>query len=112
MEKQFIDLVVHVFTLEWAIWALPLSILFSFLSKRVLPGFVLAAVAVALHHVVLTALPIVAGGGDMGTLPAQLTAAAQKLEPLSLAAEYAAYAFLIVVFSLTRQDMFRPSVTD
>lgn len=112
MEKQFIDLVVHVFTLEWAIWAVPLSLLFSFLSKRVLPGLVLAAVAVVLHHVVLTALPLLAGGGDMGTLPAQLSAAAQKLEPLSIAAEYAAYAFLIVVFNLTRQDMFRPSVTD
>jgi hypothetical protein len=110
MEKEFIDLVVHVFTLEWAIWALPLSFLLSLLSNRILPGFILAAVAVVIHHVGLTALPMLASGGDMGTLPDQLTAAAQKLEPLSVAAEYVAYSFLIIVFSLTRRDMFRPSV--
>jgi hypothetical protein len=112
MEKQFIDLVVHVFTLEWAIWALPLSLLFSLLTKRVLPGLILGAVAVAVHHVALIALPVLSGGGDAGTIPALLEAAIPKLEPLSLAAEYVAYAFLIVVFSLTRQDMFRPSVAE
>lgn len=112
MEKQFIDLVVHVFTLEWVIWALPLSLLLSLLTTRALPGFILALVAVIIHHVGLTALPILLSGGDMGTLPDKLTLAAQKLEPLSIAAEYAAYAFLIVVFSLTRKDMFRPSVLE
>lgn len=109
MEKQFIDLVVHVFTLEWAIWALPLSFLLSLLSNRILPGFVLALLAVAIHHVGLIALPVLMSGGDAGALPDQIMAAAQKLEPLSVAAEYAAYAFLIIVFSLTRQDMFRES---
>jgi hypothetical protein len=112
MEKQFIDLVVHVFTLEWAIWALPLSILLSLLTNRVLPGFILAAIAVVLHHVAIISAPVVAGGGDMGTLPTLLSAAAMKLEPLSIAAEYVAYAFLIIVFSLTRHDMMRPSVTN
>lgn len=111
MEKQFIDLVVHVFTLEWVIWALPLSIVLSLLTNRVLPGFLLAVVAVVIHHVVIIAAPIAAGGGDMGTLPTLLSAAATKLEPLSIAAEYVAYAFLIIVFSLTRQDMLRPGVT-
>ncbi|MDZ4867632.1 MAG: hypothetical protein SGI91_09940 [Alphaproteobacteria bacterium] len=112
MEKQFIDLVVHVFTLEWAIWALPLSLLLSLLSNRVLPGFILAAAAVVIHHVGLTALPLLVNGGDMGTLPDQLSAAAQKLEPLSVAAEFVAYSFLIIVFSLTRKDMFRASVLE
>lgn len=112
MEKQFIDLVVHVFTLEWAIWALPLSLLLSLLSNRVLPGFILAAVAVVLHHVGIIAAPLLLSGGDMGALPDQLSAAVEKLEPLSIAAEYAAYSFLIIVFSLTRQDMFRPSVLE
>jgi hypothetical protein len=112
MEKQFIDLVVHVFTLEWAIWALPLSVLMSLLSNRVLPGFILAAIAVVLHHVGIIAAPLLLSGGDMGSLPDQLSAAAQKLEPLSIAAEYVAYSFLIIVFSLTRQDMFRPSVLE
>ena len=112
MEKQFIDLVVHVFTLDWAIWALPLSLLLSLVSNRVLPGLVLAAVAVVIHHVGLIAAPLLIAGGDMGTLPDQLVAAAQKLEPLSIAAEYVAYAFLIIVFSLTRQDISRPSVAE
>ena len=112
MEKQFVDLVAHVFTLDWAIWALPLSLLFSFLVNRVLPGLILAALAVVIHHVGLTAAPILASGGDMGALPVQLNAAIAKLEPLSIAAEYVAYAFLIVVFSQTRQDIGRPSVTD
>lgn len=112
MEKQFIDLVVHVFTLEWAIWALPISLLLAFVSSRVLVGFVLAAVAVAIHHVGMIALPMALGGGDMSTLPAQLSAAAEKLEPLSIAAEYVAYAFLIIVFSQTRRDMLRPNVTE
>lgn len=109
MEKQFIDLVAHVFTLEWAIWALPLSLLLSLLINRVLPGFVLALIAVAIHHIGLIALPILMSGGDTSVLPDQIAAAAQKLEPLSVAAEYVAYAFLIIVFSLTRKDMFRAS---
>jgi MFS superfamily sulfate permease-like transporter len=110
MEKQFIDLVAHVFTLQWAIWALPLSFLLSFVSNRVLPGFVLALVAVALHHIAPLALSTLTSGGDMGSLPNQISAMAQKLEPLSIAAEYVSYAFLIIVFALTRQDMFRPGV--
>jgi len=109
MEKAFVDLVAHVFTLQWAIVALPLSVALSFLTRRVVPGLVLAVVAVVVHHVGLIAFPVLSSGGDAGAIPALLEAAIPKLEPLSLAAEYVAYAFLIVVFSLTRQDMFRPS---
>lgn len=105
MEKQFIDLVAHVFTLSWAIWALPFSFLLSLLANRVLPGFFLAAFAVVIHHVGLIAL-----SSGAGALPDQIAAALPKLEPLSIAAEYVAYSFLIIVFSLTRQDMFRPGV--
>jgi len=112
MEKQFVDLVAHVFTLDWAMWGIPLSLLLSLTSKRVLPGFVLAALAVAIHHIGHLALPIAFSGGDMGTLPDQIAAAAQKLEPLAVAAEFVAYSFLIIVFSLTRQDMFRPGVDE
>lgn len=110
MEKQFVDLVSFIFTLEWAIWGIPLSLLLSMTTNRVLPGFILAILAVALHHAGRIALPVALSGGDMGTLPALLTASVQSLEPLSLAAEYVAYAFLIIVFTLTRQDMFRPGV--
>ena len=34
MEKEFIDLVNHVFTLQWASWALPVSILAAMVVKR------------------------------------------------------------------------------
>jgi hypothetical protein len=112
MEKQFVDLVAHVFTLDWALWALPLSLLLSFLVNRVLAGLIFAALAVLVHHIGLIAAPILASGGDVGALPMALNAAIPKLEPLSIAAEYVAYAFLIVVFSQTRQDMVRPGVTD
>lgn len=108
-EKAFIDLVVHVFTLQWTIVALPLSLAFSFLTRRVVPGLVLAAVAVVVHHLWIIGFPVLSAGGDTAAIPGLIEAAIPKLEPLSLAAEYAAYAFLIVVFSLTRQDMFRAS---
>jgi hypothetical protein len=107
MEKQFIDFVSHIFTVDWAIWALPISLLFSFLVNRVLAGFVFAAIAVAVHHVGLLAQA-------SGKFPAmdQVLVMAQKLAPLSVGAEFAAYSFLIIVLSLTRQDMFRPSVLE
>jgi hypothetical protein len=66
---------------------------------------------VVIHHVGIIAAPTLLSGGDMSTLPAQRSGAVEKLELLSIAAEYVAYAFLIIVFSLTRHDMMRPSVT-
>jgi len=111
MEKQFVDLVRHVFTLDWALWALPISLVLSFLSNRVIVSLVLAVVAVAIHHVGIIALPVLEAGGDTGGLPDLIIAGIQGLEPISVAAEFVAYAFLIIVFSLTRRDMFRPSVT-
>lgn len=111
MEKAFIDLVAHVFTLEWAIWALPLSLLLSFVTNRVLGALALAILAVIVHHVGLIAGEAVLNG-DAAAISAQIQAAIPKLEPLSIAAEFAAYWFLISVFSLTRQDMFRPAPQD
>lgn len=111
-EKQFIDLVVHVFTLQWAIWAIPLSLLLSLLTNKVVSGLMIAFLAVALHHIGPLALPMLQGSGDLSALPGAIQAMIPKLEPLSVVAEYFAYAFLIVVFSLTRQDMFRPGVGD
>lgn len=112
MEKQFIDLVYHVFTLDWVIWGIPLSLLLSLTSKRALPGFALAAIAVVIHHVGHIALPLLLSGGDLSTLPSLMAAAVPNLEPVSIAAEFVAYSFLIIVFSLTREDMFRPGVED
>lgn len=111
-EKQFIDLVVHVFTLEWALWAIPISLLLSLVSKKVVTGLMLAFLAVALHHVAPLAAPMLENGGDLSALPTAIQNMIPKLEPLSVLAEYVSYAFLIVVFSLTRQDMFRPGVAD
>lgn len=108
MEKQFVDLVSHVFTLEWAILAIPLSLVLCVFTRRILPGFVLAALAVVIHHVGILMLT----GATVDTLGAQIQAMIPKLEPISLVAEYIAYSFLIIVFSLTRQDMMRPSVQD
>ncbi len=111
MEKQFVDLVRHVFTLDWALWALPIALVLSFLSNRAVVSIVLGAFAVAIHHVGLIALPTLASGGDTSALPDQIITGLQALEPISLAAEFVAYAFLIIIFSLTRRDMFRPRVT-
>jgi hypothetical protein len=108
MEKQFIDLVNHVFTLDWVILAIPLSLVLCVFTNRVLPGFILAAVAVAVHHVGILMLT----GTTTATLAADVQAMIPKLEPVSLVAEYVAYAFLIIVFSLTRQDMLRPGVAE
>jgi hypothetical protein len=108
MEKQFIDLVIHVFTLDWAILAIPLSLVLCVFTNRVLPGFILAAIAVALHHVGILMLT----GSTTATLAADIQAMIPKLEPISILAEYVAYSFLIIVFSLTRQDMMRPGVTE
>ena len=107
MEKQFIDFVGHVFTVDWITWALPLSLLLSWLVNRVLPGFVMAAIAVAVHHIGL-----IAAAKNAFPSMDQILVMAQKLEPLSVGAEFVAYSFLIIVFSLTRQDMMRPSVLE
>ena len=76
MEKQFIDFVGHVFTVDWISWALPLSLLLSWLVNKVLPGFVMAAIAVAVHHLGHLYLA-------KGAFPSmdQILIAAQKLEP-------------------------------
>lgn len=108
MEKAFIDLVGHVFTLAWVIWALPLSLLLSLVTKRVLGALVLAVLAVIIHHLALIAGAAILAG-DAGAISTQIQAAIPKLEPLSIAAEFVAYWFLISVFSLARQDMFRAS---
>lgn len=108
MEKQFIDLVNHVFTLDWVILAVPLSLVLCVFTNRIVPGFVLAAIAVVVHHVGILFLT----GTTTATLAADVQAMIPKLEPISILAEYVAYSFLIIVFSLTRQDMMRPGVTE
>ncbi len=110
MEKEFIDLVEHVFTLQWATWAIPVSLLLSLFVKRIIPGILIALLAVVLHHAAPVALPALLGGEGIAVIVKDIEALFPKLEPVSLLAEYLAYAYLIVVFSLTRHDMFRPGV--
>ena len=111
MEKEFVELVSHVFTLQWATWALPVSLLLSLAVKRFIPALLVSVLAVVLHHAGPVALPALLGGEGMATIAQDLSALIPKLEPISIAAEYVAYAYMIVVFSLTWRDMFRPSVS-
>lgn len=111
MEKDFIALVSHVFTLQWATWALPVAFLLSLCVRRVIPGLLIAALAVVIHHVGPVVLPALLGGEGMAVIARDVQALIPKLEPVSLVAEYVSYAYLIVVFSFTRHDMFRPGVT-
>ena len=109
--EQIVDLIRHVFTLEWALWALPISLVLSFLTNRAVFSLILAVFAVPIHHACMVALPVLASGGDTSGLPGQITTAIMEQDPVSLAAEFVAYAFLIIIFSLTRRDMFRPSMS-
>jgi len=111
METQLVDLIRHVFTLEWALWALPISLVLSFLTNRAVFSMILAVFAVAIHHAAIIAMPVLISSGDTSGLPDQIMAAIPDLEPISMAAEFVAYAFLIIIFSLTRRDMFRPSMS-
>ena len=110
MEKQFIDLVGHVFTFQWAIWALPVSFVLAFCVRRIIPILLISLLAVVIHHVGPIAMPALLGGESIATIAKDVSAIIPKLEPISIAAEYLAYVYLITVISLTRRDMFRPSV--
>ena len=110
MEKLFIELVGHVFTLQWAIWAIPVSLVFAFLVRRFISILAISVLAVVIHHVGPIALPALLGGEGLAVISKDVMALVPKLEPISVVAEYLAYVYLIAVFSLTRRDMFRPSV--
>jgi hypothetical protein len=112
MEKDFVELVKHVFTLQWASWALPVSILASLVVRRFIPVLLISLLAVVIHHTGPLILPALLGGESMATMMDDLNKMIPTLEPISLVAEYIAYVFLIFVFSLTRRDMFRPGVTE
>ena len=112
MEKEFIDLVNHVFTLQWASWALPVSILAAMVVKRFIPVLLISVLAVVVHHAGPVVLPDLLGGESGTTSVNDLKAMIPKLEPVSILAEYIAYVYMIFVFSLTRRDMFRPGVTE
>lgn len=110
MEKEFVDLVAHVFTLQWAIWAVPVSFVLAFTVRRIIPILLISVLAVFIHHVGPAAFPALLGGESIATVSKDVMALVPKLEPVSIVAEYLAYVYMITVISLTRRDMFRPSV--
>ena len=83
----------------------------SLCIKRVVPGLLISILAVLIHHAGPVALPALLGGEGIAVIVKDLSALVPKLEPVSIVAEYVAYAYLIIVFSLTRRDMFRPGVS-
>jgi hypothetical protein len=100
------------FTLEWLSVALPISLLLSLLVSRVTVAGILSIVAVAIHHLGPTLLPLFQQSASQQTMMDAVSASVAKMDPVSVAMELIAYAFLIAVFALTRQDMFRPAPVD
>jgi hypothetical protein len=112
MELHPTELVGRLLTLEWAMWALPLSILLSLFVRRILPVLAAAVFALVVHQIGPIAIPALLGGEPLSTIVADVTAMVPKLDPTLIGLELAAYIFLIFVFSLTRRDMFRSYVAD
>lgn len=112
METQVTDLVREVLTLQWAMWAVPVSLMLSLFVRRILPVIIAAIVGVAIHIVGPVVLPTVLGGEPLSAVMTELTAILPTLNPAVLVLDLIAYTFLIFVFSLTRRDMFRHYVAD
>jgi|GEM_PF-1797404 len=107
METQVTELVREVLTLQWAMWAAPVSLLLSLFVRRILPVMLAAIVGVAIHIVGPVVLPAVLAGEPVSTVMSDLSAMIPALNPAVLALDFVAYTFLIFVFSLTRRDVFR-----
>lgn len=107
METQVTELVTQVLTLQWAMWAIPVSLLLSFFVRRLVPVIIAAIVGVAIHIVGPLVLPAVLGGEPLSAVMAEVTSIIPTLNPAVVALDFIGYTFLIFVFSLTRRDMFR-----
>ena len=112
MELHPTELVGRLLTLEWAMWALPISLLLSLFVRRITSVLLASVLALVIHQVGPIAIPALLGGESFSTVVADVTALAPKLDQTLLALEFAAYMFLIFVFSLTRRDMFRSYAPD
>ena len=105
-------LVSQVLTLQWATWALPVSVVLSLLVRRPVPVLIAAVIGVVIHLVGPVVLPALLGGEPIATIMQEIQGLVPKLNPAVLALDLVAYAFLIFVFSLTRRDMFRSYAPD
>lgn len=112
METQITELVSKVLTLQWASWALPVSIGLSFLVRRPIPVIIAAVAGVVIHLAGPVVLPALLGGEPISDITSALAAMIPQLSPAVLAIDLIGYAFLIFVFSLTRRDMFRHYVAE
>ena len=102
----------NTFTLEWALLAMPVALVLSFLVNRVAVAGILAFFAIAFQHIAPAVWPLIQQNASSDAIMAAATAAIEKGNPLSLLMEIIAFAFFIAVFSLTRQDMFRHKPDD
>jgi hypothetical protein len=100
------------FTLEWVALALPIALIASFLVNRVAAAAVVAVFAVAIRHLWPILYPMVVANAPQQNMMTAVTAAVEKLDPVQILMELIAFTFFISVFSLTRQDMFRPAPTN
>lgn len=112
METQVTELVRQVLTLQWATWAIPVSLVLSLGVRRFIPVVGAAVVGVVIHIIGPVVLPALLGGEPMSTITSELSAMIPNLNPAVLALDLIAYTFLIFVFSLTRRDMFRHYAAD
>ena len=95
------------FTLQWAIYAIPVAFVLSLLVSRITVAPILAVVAMIAQHILPIAMPMMAQKAPNDAIMTAVSAAVQKIDPLVAFMEFIAFVFFIAVFSLTRRDMFR-----
>ncbi|MBI1210415.1 MAG: hypothetical protein GC190_03050 [Alphaproteobacteria bacterium] len=95
------------FTWQWVLLALPIAFIVSLLVNRVVAAGIFAFVAVAVQHLWPVVWPLFQQNAARDAMMTAATDTLQKINPLAAGMEWIAFTFFIVVFSLTRQDMFR-----
>lgn len=95
------------FTLQWAILAIPVALILSFLVNRIAAAAVLGLIAVAVQHTGPVLYPLFMQSAAQDSMMTAATDVLAKINPLAAGMEWLAFTFFISVFALTRQDMFR-----
>lgn len=101
--KTFYD----TFSWQWVLLALPIALVVSLLVNRIIAAGVIAFVAVAIQHLWPVVWPLFQQNAARDAMMTAASDTLQKINPLAAGMEWLAFTFLIAVFSLTRQDMFR-----
>src|SRR5262245_38091904 len=87
------------FTWKWAILAIPVALVLSFLVNRVAAAAVLALIAVAVQHAGPVLYPLFMQSAAQDSMMTAATEALSKINPLSAAMEWIAFTFFISVFA-------------